>query len=352
MTLTELSYYSRRMLPFAVIGVFVILIFYYAIRLIFLYIQSAPTTVTSTINPVFGSITRPLINNVSPSKPPALMLDTIEGTPVTATDSAKVFYLPPGSTRLGYRQKVNAMAKNMGFDIATVSYTLSNDSEAKFVDSVQEASINISNFNFTYQYNIQNHPELFVDAVIPVKNQIENKAIDYLLSLDNYPEELSQGKINVLYIKYDPATQQLGVVDSPEGANMVEVDFYRADIDTYPIVSSTYFNSQNYVMLVFKNDTDATVVKAQIKHFNKSEEQVGIYPIKSGTTAWEDMNNGKGYVISSLVNMPEIKISKMFLGYLDPEIYQEYLQPVYVFLGDNNFVGYVPAIDDAYVLTN
>ena len=38
----------------------------------------------------------------------------------------------------------------------------------------------------------------------------------------------------------------------------------------------------------------------------------------------------------------------MFLGYYDPDVYQEYLQPMYVFLGDNNFVAYLPAITDDY----
>jgi hypothetical protein len=39
----------------------------------------------------------------------------------------------------------------------------------------------------------------------------------------------------------------------------------------------------------------------------------------------------------------------MFLGYYDPDIYQKYLQPVYVFLGNNGFVAYVPAIKEEYV---
>jgi GTP cyclohydrolase III len=39
----------------------------------------------------------------------------------------------------------------------------------------------------------------------------------------------------------------------------------------------------------------------------------------------------------------------MFLAYLDLDAYAEYVQPVYVFLGNDNFVGYVPAIDDKYL---
>jgi hypothetical protein len=39
----------------------------------------------------------------------------------------------------------------------------------------------------------------------------------------------------------------------------------------------------------------------------------------------------------------------MFLAYYDPDIYQEYLQPVYVFVGEPNFIAYVPAISNEYL---
>ncbi len=48
-------------------------------------------------------------------------------------------------------------------------------------------------------------------------------------------------------------------------------------------------------------------------------------------------------------NKTSIKIKKMFFAYFDPDIYQSYLQPVYVFLGENNFVGYVPAVSADYL---
>ena len=40
----------------------------------------------------------------------------------------------------------------------------------------------------------------------------------------------------------------------------------------------------------------------------------------------------------------------MFMGYYDPDIYQGYLEPVYVFLGTDNFVAFVPAVIDEYLI--
>jgi len=129
---------------------------------------------------------------------------------------------------------------------------------------------------------------------------------------------------------------------------MIEVDFYRPDIDIFPIVSPSYFNSQNYLVMVF-NEDGFKVVKAQVKFFEKSDEEVGIYPIKTGTVVWEELQNGKGIIVSAPTDSTNIKIKKMFFAYFDPDIYQSYLQPVYVFLGENNFVGYVPAVTADYL---
>jgi len=37
------------------------------------------------------------------------------------------------------------------------------------------------------------------------------------------------------------------------------------------------------------------------------------------------------------------------MGYFDSVVPQHYMQPVYVFEGDGNFVGYVPAVSKDWV---
>lgn len=347
MTLTELSYYSRRFLPFGIICFIVLLIFYYAITLFFVFLDSSkPHTVF--IDPVFGKIKQPTIQNVISAKPSGYILDTIEGQPVTATESAKVFFIPDAKARINFRQKINAMATTLGIDVTSADYILEGEKDAHFRQASQEAIIDITNFNFSYQYSIRDDVELFLNTSMPERTQVEERAKEFLRSLDQYPEDLAKGKTNFIYSHYDPLTGSLAVVESPNDANMVEVDFYRPDVEIFPIVSPKYFNSQNYVVMVFHND-EPKVVKAQVKFYKKSEEQVGIYPVKTGDIAWEQLKTGKAIYASWDGNMGDkARISKMFLGYLDPDIYQEYLQPVYVFLGKDNFVAYVPAIDDNY----
>ena len=45
----------------------------------------------------------------------------------------------------------------------------------------------------------------------------------------------------------------------------------------------------------------------------------------------------------------EIIIRKIYLAYFEPATLTNYLQPVFVFEGDDNFVAYVSAVTDKYV---
>ena len=96
-------------------------------------------------------------------------------------------------------------------------------------------------------------------------------------------------------------------------------------------------------------DTDYKVIKAKVSFYEKSDEQTGVYPLKTGEQAWKDFSSGKGTVVAAAAGVSQISIKKMYLAYFDPASQQDYLQPVYVFLGDNNFAGYLPALDDQFL---
>ncbi|MBI4004658.1 hypothetical protein HY358_00815 [Candidatus Roizmanbacteria bacterium] len=347
-----MSYYSRRLLPFAIIGVLVFLIFYYAIQVFFLYIESQkPKQIL--IEDEFGKIKRPIVKNAFTGTNFTYTLDTVEGQPITATDSAQVFFFPPSTARFGFRDKIYVVAKTLGFNTELTKHTL-DGTQAIFTEPNQRLSIDITNFNFTYEYEIAQDEDVLKNTTIPRPEDIEEKAMDFLRTISRYPEELAKGKLNIIYHVYDRENNRLTSTSRPQDANVVEVDFYRPDIEAQPqsiaVVAPKYFNSQNYVIMVF-GENGFKVLKAQVQFFEKSDGTVGIYPLKTGDQAYEALRAGKGIVVSRAENAPtNITIKKMFLGYYDPDTYQEYLQPIYVFLGEHEFVGYVPAVRDDYVI--
>lgn len=345
MTLTEVSFYSRKFAPFALLFFLILLIFYYLVRVLLLTI-TPQQQVTIFTDPIFGKIKRPFIPNAKPSSNFNFSIDTIEGKPITATESAKVVFLPSATARFGYRERIYLIAKTLGFDTEVVKHKL-DGKEAVFQDAVQTLKIDITNLNFTYEYNFENDPQIFENTIYPQKKDSEDRAMDFLRTVGRYPEELAQGKTNTIFISYSPEAKQMKLLKTNTLANMVEIDFYRPDQEQYPIVSPKYFNSQNYVMMV-AYQSDFKIIKAQIKFFEKSDSQIGFYPVKSGDVAWQALKTGKGFIIQNEGGGQDIVVKKMFLGYYDPDVYQEYLQPVYIFLGNNNFVAYVPAITDEF----
>ena len=350
MTLTELSYYSRKMLPFFILFVLVFLIIFYSFRLFFIYLESTrpKTVVTETI---FGKIDSPGVTEATTSAGFNFTLDTVEGVPVTATDTAKVYFLPKPVTRFGYREKIYLMAKTFGFETEVVKHKLE-DNIATFSDSSQQLTVNIGNFNFTYesQFNSTDSSSLSIaNSFIPSKKEIENKATDFLTKAGRYPDELAKGTMRIIYLKYNSDFNSYTNVATRAEANLVEVDFYRPDLDGISVTTPRFFNSQNYVVMLF-TETGYKVVKSQIAFFEKSETQIGLYPVKSGEAAWQELLSGRGVVVSARAGLKNITIKNMKIYYFDPDSYQPYLEPVYVFYDDKDFVAYVPAVANEFLI--
>lgn len=310
--------------------------------------SSQPKTIlTETI---FGKIDPPLISEATSSANFEYILDTVEGVPVTSTETAKVYFIPKPATRFGYREKIYLMAKTFGIDTEKVKHSL-NGNIATFADGQQTLTIDIGNFNFSYESKFDSTDSASLSRsgfYIPSKKEIENRAIDFLKTIGRYPDELAKGSVDVTYLKYNPSFQSYTNVSGKVEANLVEIDFYRPDLDGIPITTPRFFNSQNYVIMLFKED-GFKVVKSRISFFEKSDTQVGIYPIKTGEVAWNELVSGKGKVISARLGAKNITIKNMKIYYLDPDTYQPYLQPVYVFYDDKDFVAYVSAVANEYL---
>ncbi|MCS7093013.1 MAG: hypothetical protein NZL96_01060 [Patescibacteria group bacterium] len=348
MSLTEFSYYIRRVLPVAIIFVLLIFTISYFINFYLRYLENnKPKPVIAP--KIFGKIRPPQIKNATSSGYFSFLLDTIEGQPITTTDSARVYFVPKPAVRFGYREKILLMAKTLGFDVEKTPYSLV-DNIAIFEDENRSLEINITNFNFKYESFPDRNLIATSTALFPSEREIENKAIDFLKRINRYPDELAKGMIRLIYIKYDPVFQDFVEVKNREEANVVEVDFYRQNINERPVFSPSFFKSQNYVIMTFNEEIDYEVIKAQVAFFERSDSQYDLYPIKSADLAWEELIKGKGKVVAATEGQREVAIKKIDLGYYDFDSYQSFLQPVYLFLGDNNFAAYVEAIPDQWLV--
>ncbi len=334
-------------MPFVVLFGLVFLIIFYSFKLYFIYLEANRTDATFT-KITFGRIESPILTEATSSAGFDFTLDTIEGVPVTATAAATVYFMPEIPTRFGYREKIYLMAKTFGYDTEVVKHKL-DGKIATFEDNGTKLSIDIGNFNFKYVNNVIETDSLMTGSITLSKTNIINKAVDFLKSTGRYPDELSRGTTNLIYLKYDPAHGDFVNVQRASEASAVEVDFYRPTVGDIAVTTPKFFNSHNYVIMNFDKG-EPNIIRAQMAFFDKSEEQTGVYPLRTGEEAWMKLKAGQGKIVAGRAGTKSVTIKKMFTAYLDPDAYQTYFQPVYVFLGDDDFVAYVTAIKDEYLL--
>jgi hypothetical protein len=90
------------------------------------------------------------------------------------------------------------------------------------------------------------------------------------------------------------------------------------------------------------------ILAAEYHYYPVEETKSGTYPTKTADTAWEELKDGKGYVVNLGDNSEKVAIRKVYLAYYDAGQYVSHYQPVVVFEGDNNFFAYVPAVQNYY----
>lgn len=355
MTLTEINYYVRKMAPLAVIMGLVLVIIIVAFQLLAIYLKKdQPVQVVETTPTVFDTkfnkITAPIIPQSKSPKSYKFVLDTIDGTTKmeTATSAAKIYFIPKRSGSFGYLSQIYQMAKNVGIDTDKTDY-VKTDTTAKFDDGKRSLSVDITNYNFTYDFIINKGEDInFGMKETPLDGTLTNSAVSFLTTIWRYPIDFAQSQQHIIYLTFNTETKQISTLENGIGANMAEIDFYRPDVDGMPVVTSSYYNSPHYVLFAY-DINGLKVVRAQVKYFEASMDQSGLYPIKTSDQAWADLQKGVGYVVSSNKPDGQIAVKKIVLAYFDPDVYQEYLQPVYVFLGDDKFAAYVPAVTDEYI---
>jgi len=356
MSLTDAAYYFKKYLPYLAVVFLIIMIIFYIFKLLFMYLGGLTKPQEIAYKEIEGiegfKLEKPQFSSsgIDTAQGIKFTLDNPEGRPIEASQAAVVYYVPPTVGKIENKNKAESMAmqQKIGFNKATMQKKL-NTQENKYVftDMYRDLAIDLTNFNFTYKYEMKRDAQLFTNIKMFAESEIKNQAIAFLKAMGKYPEEFAQGRVNVIYIDYNRLTNTSTIVKRPQEANMVEVDFFRADVGSLQVVTPTYFNSQNYVVIVPKED-EPKVVNAQVKFFEKSTDLTGIYALKTGDEAWQNLASGSAYIAyNEASNKKNITIRKMELRYYDPDAYQQTIQPVFVFLGDN-FAAYVPALKESY----
>ena len=132
-------------------------------------------------------------------------------------------------------------------------------------------------------------------------------------------------------------------------ANAVKIEFFREKLDGKWEIIAPQNNQASVSILVSGSEiSDKKIIEANFKYANIDRESFSTYPIKKNSEAIADLKAGN-YWPASDVSLENVIIRDIELAYYEPVTLTQYLQPIYVFKGDNNFIAYVPAISDKYI---
>lgn len=339
-TLTEASIASRKGVRYTIYFI----IFFIFARFLFLsgvsiykkIFPPAPTPATVS----FGKLPKlPFPQSVP--KPLNFSLETATGEIPQFPNLTNVYFMPKVSSNLLSLDFAKEKAKRLGFDGEPQQTTESLYRFAhKNSPATLETNIITGTFSLSYDLNIDPTPL----SLHPTPPEVASASIKTFLSgASLFPADLT-GPIESQYLK----TQGGGFIPalSQSDANLVRIDMFRKPIDEMPAVTAKAGEANVWFMVSGIRERGKDVIAGEYHYFPIDETQVATYPIKTGDQAWQELASGNYYPASfgTTLDNDNIKIRKISLAYYDAGVYTEFYQPVYVFEGDKNFIGYVPAV--------
>jgi hypothetical protein len=158
------------------------------------------------------------------------------------------------------------------------------------------------------------------------------------------PADMATSEGRVSYLKAS------GLSFAP-AVSLSEADFLQIDINRQPIREKYAVVGpdplKGNVHVIFsgnKNVGTSGLVQADYSYAPILYDRFETYGLITPTVAFQQLQEGKGYVAHIDQGVQQATIRNVYLGYYDAETPQSYLQPIYIFVGDQNFYGYVPAV--------
>ncbi len=342
MSLTQTAYTSRKLIKFGGLGIIVFSLLWAITTTAYnLYRNHHPIYVAPTVRyGVLPKIVFPEKEKTSKNFTFELPNDAVP----TFDDQKKVYVIYRPNTTFLALQEDTETAKSFGFtsdptEVKTGIY------EFKDTTNNKTLTVNVLDGDFEITYPYASDQVLLTESSVPNKSQAIETASSFLSRGSKLTDDLKNGDKIVSYWKIDSGT--LKSVSAQSEANAARVDFYRKDFDNLDLISSNFGQASISVLISGSTVEAKKIIGVSFKDINVDRESYSTYPIKTGEEAVSDLKSGN-YWTARDVSDTNVTIRKMYLAYYEPTTLTNYLQPIFVFEGDNNFVAYVPAVSSKY----
>jgi hypothetical protein len=349
--LTEASYYSRKGIKIGAIAIVVFLVLRFSFGMIIKIIQQNRQPEEPPPTTAFGKLPPVVFPEVDDPLPLNFKLETVNGTLPGLADQGRVYFLPKNTYAYLTLEKAQEKAQALGFggqpvQLKDISETTYRWQKGEGIYSYLTMEIVDQNFNLRYEYG--KDQSLLGISQLTTQPQALTVFKNFLEKANFLTEDLEKGQAEYLYYRF--AAPALIQVNSLSELDFIRVNLLRKDVNKLPVLPPHPKKANVSALISKANDPTKRIIELNYTHFPIDYEVWGTYPLKTTTQAWDELKKGLGYVAELGDNESGfITVRNIYLAYYDPHIYQNYLQPIFVFKGDRGFLAYVPAISNEWI---
>ncbi len=347
-TLTKATVVSRKFLKVGGLSILAFLVLRFSFLSFVAYWKAThpPPPPPPTVG--FGTLPAPIFPESDPaSKPKQYVLETKNGRLPGFDDRAKVFLMPKTSPNLFDHENALKIAEKFNFKFEPQIVDNRTYRWQKTTPLLTTLELDILDHVFSYQTEFMNRPELILTKQNLTRFDANQQTQAFLSKADLLPGDIASSSGKLTYLK--ASGSQLLEVATPLDADYVQVDIQRTPVDG-AINFYTQKGEEGIVSAILGSikGLDSSVVSIRYSYYPVDYNQVHTYPLRDVKLAWNVVQGGESYVVSNK-NPDRAVIREVTLAYYDNLNGQDYLQPIYVFQGDDDFMAFVPAIDSKYL---
>lgn len=342
-TLTETAYYTRRIIKYGSLFIVFLILLRIAVGVgISVYRKFfPPPPLPPTVS--FGKLPGLPFPDKKIEKKFSFSLQTKTGELPTLPSQAKVYFMPQAAASFLDLENAKKIASSLGY---TQEPTSLSETIYRFGHPRAPATLdmNIVNRTFSLNYNLSASLELL--STRPRTNEEALSAVrSFLGRADLLAPDLETGEAKFDYLKVQ-APNLVSAISLSE-ANFVRVNLFRQNYEQLPVLTPDRERSNVWFLVSGERSDGRQIIAGEYHYFTVDTSRFSTYPLKGAQQAWDELTNGKAFIASESQSA-NVTVRRVYPAYYDSGSIQEFLQPIIVFEGDENFSAYVPAITDEW----
>jgi len=376
----NLTYTSKWFKKFSVFLIFFVLFYYLIIYVIVPFSKDIISKILPEKNPptiAYGILPRLEFTSLPILGEPRYELNTKDGgLPLKLPKKLNVFEIFPKNFTFDAGLNAQQDALLMGFNDNDLTTDLKGRTYRwKNLITGVNIEIDLDTQKFLVYSNVQNKSNIYQMGFYS-PNRAISQAKNILRSIRRIDSLYEEGNSTAIPGRY--LNQKLILTEDSDQAYLYRVDLFRS-IDNYPIFGPDakkgllhlYIGKDKNQGSSRSNSTlNIPIAEIYFNEINLSSQ--ATYPLIPIQQVWNQIKNNRG-IISSVtptgynpfaeyepVEIEDVLINEIYLGYFENYSDQTYLQPIYIFEGNyrtsgtqgGDIVIYYPAIDGKYISPN